>query len=181
MPNWVENEIKITGPTKDLWEFLDSVDKEEGIIRTFLPCPKELMALTSPVSVVDTEEEARELNLKNLGFENKIRYISKRKSDELISKYEVNEWYEWQHQNWGIKWGDCETCLEMIDGKIIGSFNTPWGPPVLALTKISKFFPLLTFEINYFEGGMGFQGIFIVSNGIVKKDISCDYSGHRGG
>lgn len=115
---------------------------------------------------------------------------------EAISKanaYERNlretghkTWYDWCVANWGVKWdlsdvgewarhergGECEAEIQ---------FQTPWGPPSEGMASISKMFPDLSFRLEYFECGMGFQGMQTFVGGEVEEFSSSDYDGDRGG
>jgi hypothetical protein len=149
--------------------------------------------------------------MKEAGFENPdketiITWYAKRslsainaveKVKAIAAKYKHNKetyghlsWYGWCVSNWGTKWGarDSELlCSEQI--KLKGKecwevgyrFNTAWSPPKEAMLHISKMFPTLHFILKYWEGSSGFKGIYKLENGEVFKDVTKEYTGHRGG
>ena len=80
-------------------------------------------------------------------------------------------WYGWRIANWGCKWdvSDPEQ-LEDRAEHLEYRFDTPWGPPCAAFICISRQFPKLTFEMEYSEPGMNFEGTFIVKNGNILKN-----------
>jgi len=103
--------------------------------------------------------------------------------------------YKWCIKNWGngnslqshrsvlalAKWNADEP--ELIERKrsLLYTFDTAWSPPLPVIIKMSKTFPQLLFTLKYWEGGMGFQGIFKAKNGKVLKDIHKPYKGHKRG
>jgi hypothetical protein len=60
--------------------------------------------------------------------------------------------YNWERENWGVKWGASEENL-ITDkpNQLLYTFNTPWGPPELFLIKLSKQYPLLQFINAWIE------------------------------
>jgi hypothetical protein len=149
--------------------------------------------------------------MKEAGFENPdketiITWYAKRslsasdaveKVKAIANKYKQNKetyghlsWYGWCISNWGTKWGACDSellCSEEIKLKgkesweVEYRFNTAWSPPKEALLHISEMFPNLSFVLKYWEGGCCFKGVFKFENGEVFKDITKEYTGHRGG
>ena len=55
------------------------------------------------------------------------------------------------------------------------------GPPIELITAMAKTFPLLRFDLHYFESGMGFQGTFEIQGMDILKDDHQEYFGNRGG
>jgi hypothetical protein len=60
-------------------------------------------------------------------------------------------------------------------------FDTAWSPPIPVIEKLASMFPDHTFELKYFEGGMGFSGHVRWSEGIEEFHHQYDYDGPRGG
>ncbi len=94
--------------------------------------------------------------------------------------------YSWCCRNWGTKWGICNAQLIAKSYKsswnyIKYAFDTAWSPPIPLIKKMSDLFPELHFELRYFEGGMGFNGILICVGGTIKEDEQGKYYGYRGG
>ena len=174
MPNWCEVDMVVSGDPAAVLEFRAKVEKVEAaedsnlpakrvyeIFQSCLPTPAKLADTVSPVpDSVSPEERA-----------------------DLVAKYGADNWYDWQHQNWGVKWGDCRTqLLATIDDQALGfTFDTPWGPPIAGLLTISTQWPTLVFEIKYFESGMQYQGEWRAQNGQVLHNAQAFYDGDRGG
>lgn len=60
-------------------------------------------------------------------------------------------------------------------------FDTAWSPPIPVIEKLASMFPDHTFELKYYEGGMGFSGHSLWSEGIEEFHHQHEYSGPRGG
>ena len=65
----------------------------------------------------------------------------------------------WQYDNWGTKWGACDTCyLDYKEGHVVIAFDTAWGPADRWIHTMSGMFPDLEFHCRYAEPGMMFAG-----------------------
>jgi len=65
----------------------------------------------------------------------------------------------WQYNNWGTKWGACDTGYLQFDaGHVTIGFDTAWGPPEVWIHTMSDMFPDLEFQCRYAEPGMMFAG-----------------------
>ena len=168
MPNWCEMDLTVTGPKAEL----DRLVKE--------------------CFVVDTDQENKN---PRLDFDRIIPYPKKFKDiDALVRDMSWEErnkkglkdgfnsgGYEWCCENWGTKWGACRpTKLVVTTKSLKQTFSTAWSPPLPIMAQLGKMFPLLTFKLKYFEGGMGFQGVITVQGDIIEE-VSASYSGRRGG
>jgi hypothetical protein len=96
--------------------------------------------------------------------------------------------YDWCIENWGTKWtasyvsrGEPEPGLTHGTVMVFYNLNTAWSPPLPVIQKASELFPLLSFELRYFESGCCFNGMFCCSGGAVTLDDSGPYFGDRGG
>lgn len=91
--------------------------------------------------------------------------------------------YDWCRKNWGTKWGICDPeVIEEASEGVVYKFACAWSPCIPVIEAMGKKFPSLQFALNYYEGGMGFQGEFIVAEGKVVQNTSDDnYHGPRGG
>ena len=80
-------------------------------------------------------------------------------------KSEEKNWYDWNCDNWGTKWDVDASLLNSSDNELNYSFDSAWSPPVEAFEKISKYFPSLTFFLEFEELGMGFAGNASITDG----------------
>jgi len=170
MPNWCNNNLRITGDEKLIAEFAKIVivqdeDARESLkIVNHYPCPKELQETISGWAG-DNEAQAKreeqyELNRQKYGFK---------------------DWYDWSIANWGTKWSDCETQLvHHFPTELLYVFDTAWGPPIELIEKLSAKYPTLTFRIVYEELGMGFMGMQKMLNSELLDEFSIDVDSSSG-
>tara|TARA_B100001996_G_scaffold378264_1_gene362171 strand:+ start:2258 stop:2905 length:648 start_codon:yes stop_codon:yes gene_type:complete len=152
MPNWCDNYLTIFSTPKNegkLWNFLEHITVEYDdctayeIFKSLLPSPER----ASKDIVIDGEvvgsaftEDAED------GFDG----------------------YQWCLDNWGSKWGDCDT-ISRGEGEYMGvpnhyyTYQTAWSPS--DFKKISLDYPELWFCNVYYESGMMFAGVDIFHNG----------------
>lgn len=156
MANYCFNRLTIRGDSHEVNRFRSKVWKNEEQPLDFnrtVPQPKELEGTESP---------------------NRAKPIIK---SILKAKYGADNWYDWQQDNWGCKWGPYdgidipeETVYKNGKGKLVYEYNTPWSPPNQWLINTSKQFPSLKFENYCNEPGNCFKGTVVIINGQVTKD-----------
>ena len=85
-----------------------------------------------------------------------------------ISDFSGDGWYQWRLDNWGCKWDIASPFFNLDDEDLIisMSFDTPWAPPVDAITAISQMYPSADFRLMYYEMGMGFAGALKARDGL---------------
>ena len=83
---------------------------------------------------------------------------------------------EWCDNNWGTKWGDCDTMLwEDGDTRIYGHYLTAWGPLSVGFWEtVSAEFKSLRIAIGYREEGMQFEGAYSFYGGECYYEKSQD-------
>jgi len=142
MPNWCNNNIELAHDDPAMIERAAAAFRDGKFLNEFIPLPKELEDTTAP---------ARETN------------------EALMEKYGASDWYSWCVNNWGTKWDISPYACDIENGQLVGSFDSPWGPPTVAYEKLEE----LGFSVRayYSEPGMGFAGVY---DGF---DECYDYSG----
>jgi len=170
MPNWCWNKLNVSGPSKDIQRFKVTA---EGPVQSYhnyhatgggwpihddvrlkalsesLPEPGEV-SVFSFHALYPVPDEVR-----------KLPYDGSQaaKVAEMLGRTCAYGGYTWENDNWGCKWGASEAQLDDAEDSFLGySFETPWAPPLNFLTKVSKDWPTLCFELHYEEAGMGFAG-----------------------
>ena len=146
MPNWCNNDLKITGKNAELKKLLKYIkgkdETGEELVFDFekvSPTPKELMKHSAPLR-------------------------DRKLVEKFIKKYGAEDWWYWRINNWGTKWNlGADQTIEVEDGCISMSFDTAWSPPVGIIEKLGEKFPKLSFELIYCEVGMCFAGKYIVA------------------
>ena len=80
-----------------------------------------------------------------------------------VYKYGHGDWYSWSIDKWGTKWNASSTYINDIqDNYFDFSFNTAWSPPIPLLKALSEKYPLLRFDTEFEEEGVGFAGRIIL-------------------
>lgn len=166
MPNHVDSQLKVIGPEEDIARFKEAAERGDTplSLSNLYPMPAELVGTKSPAVIVSEEEYAaykqREADGKlEPGESMGGRPITQKESDELIKKYEFNNWYDWAHVNWGTKWGVYHTEFKedsSSETELMYSFQTAWSPATPAWIKISADWPTLVFQTICEDEGGGF-------------------------
>ena len=163
MPNYCDNNVHIVGPDEDIIDFFTDLQnnavyrKDEhcfSFTDTFMPMPKIFKDTSSPI-----EDEA--------------------KAKQAVFEIGHSDWYSWANDddNWGTKWGDCETDLWITEEKIAGYYQTAWGPLSIPFwEEVSKRYPTLQIAIGYREEGMAFEGAYSFYNGECVYEHSAETS-----
>ena len=156
MANYCANTLTVKGSPKELNIFRTAVWKSEVEPLDFsstVPMPIELEKTESP---------------------NQSKPIIK---SILRAKYGYDNWYDWQLNNWGCKWGPYNGIRDPKEKEykngnesLVYDFDTPWSPPTEWIVNTSKLFPTLTFKNYCNEPGCNFKGTQIIINGIITKD-----------
>jgi hypothetical protein len=74
-----------------------------------------------------------------------------------------DNWYNWNNRNWGCKWDARTHFAEMMDGKLVYEFDTPWAPPIQVISTLAEQYPELEINLRFVEeqgwgGETYFQG-----------------------
>ncbi len=107
MANYCQNSLKVQGDAKELKKFMGLLVNKEGDLNfnAVVPMPKELEGTDAP---------------------------SKKENKALIKKYGVDNWYDWNVQNWGTKWspysGSGSVNYDEGDEYAYLDFDTAWSP-----------------------------------------------------
>jgi len=157
MPNWCNNSISIKTNSKLLYRKIKThleteAEKDDKGSYT----SKGLFGLLYP------EPDYQTIDVMNW-------------KDKVASKGEA--WWYWRIENWGTKWdvwsddilGDltCTADDKNREYEIEFDFDTAWSPPIEWLRYCEEKYKRqeLTFHMSYFEGGMGFGGVYDTFDG----------------
>ena len=150
MPNWCSNTLTISHKDKTMMKRVVRGYNRNGLLREFIPIPKEL---TDTVSGTVGSKESYEQRLLE----------EKQKLNREFFGY--TDWYSFCVAEWGTKWdighGDGYGKLTLKDIKnntVKIGFDSAWSPPTEAYQKLCE----MGFEIRalYYEGGCCFCGIW---------------------
>lgn len=170
MPNWCDNDLYITGPSKERNKFLAAcmIDNQ--------------LDFNTAIPYLDKYKQMD------------IDYHRARKGKD--PKYTIKQYekqyhtdrdgynkggYDWCCKHWGTKWNVHDAQIDHSDRRIVMNFDTAWGPPAPAILLWSGQFPKLTFMLKFYEAGVGFKGVVKVHAGETIEDITSSYRGNRGG
>ncbi|CAB4128985.1 hypothetical protein UFOVP223_39 [uncultured Caudovirales phage] len=145
MPNWVYNTLSITGDEQEVARFKEQASKpyKTGWIDSHKPLgDQEMQVHEEPLSfwnfITPPAEHFLEYFEAN-GFSNG------RKTGDTPWN-----WYNWNIENWGVKWDAGEVSLNTDTPKALGySFETPWGIPQPVFIAMCEQFP--TLEFNFYS------------------------------
>lgn len=172
MPNWCECDLLVEGKPEELERFRQFArgrDFEVLSADRFLPYPEEFRVLDAQHQALEKKASAGEIPW------------------DLVRRFKDgfnSGGYEWCLKHWGTKWGICHSRLvedNTGSGSLFYQFETAWTPPLPVIRRMGELFPRLRFKLEYYEGGMGFRGTFVVEGGEVVFDEVEDYHGLRGG
>ena len=152
MPNWCTNLMTVTGQKEDVQAFANAVvDVEE----------RENEVHNIPASIFNKLLPMPENGGKDIVINGEI--VGSAFADPKTDGEEYINGWEWVVQNWGTKWGDCDTTFSNMGDSLEFFYQTAWSPA--NYTQISKMFPNLTFIVRYEESGMCFVGCEVYQNG----------------
>ena len=154
MPNWCNNNIKITGPNKIIDKIEKIVKDESGksgqLLNHFYPMP-----LVLDDTVAGPEPKTK-----------KEKLASQKRKDETG----FDNWYDWRVANWSTKWDVNEfysvdrNNINNKESQITLGFDSAWAPPIGAYEHFIDENSNVSIRATYFEGGCDFMGIW--DNGI---------------
>ena len=150
MPNWVTNDLIITGNNADLQKFKKLAKEGKDVLSAnkFIPYPKEYLAMD-----IIAEEKNKLSDKKGNDYSNHIK-----------DGYNSGG-YDWCIQHWGTKWGFVDPQLKkQKNDELYYYFETAWSPPDPLIEKMSKMFPKLVFELKY-GGEIDEEGGYKLKNG----------------
>jgi len=181
MPNWCSNQLNISGPAKDIHLFKTKANGPEQTYHDYhakggdwpvhddirlkalfesLPEQGE-PSVFSFHALYPVPDEVRRLPYDNT--------MARKVADNVGLTGPIYSGYNWEADNWGCKWGASHPELHCEEDTFLAySLETPWGPPMGLMEKISKDWPTLSFEVEYAEPGMGFAGKTVFDNGEVS-------------
>ena len=130
MPNWCKNRVTVSGPPEAIHEFKDAVRGRE--LNT--PATEQQFCLQAiipmPVGLVGTRSPGDSPN-----------------------------WFDWQIENWGCKWGASDPkLLEDSDTLLLYTFDIPGGPPYQLYRQLWLRFLNLSLSWFYYEPNMEIEG-----------------------
>lgn len=193
MPNWISNELTVTGSKDDMAAFYKAA---AGRSHKYVS-----MQDTDWGSFTDISLEATIASMEDLKNQEKSDFSfhalipvpdavlimpydpsqfanlvnSNKIYADFCKKHDVScSGYDWERQNWGVIWGDCHPDIHTREDEIfVVLFHTPWSIPDVFTEKVSAMFPNLVFYLSYTDSTGGTCGTITFLNGVVT------YSNHE--
>jgi hypothetical protein len=163
MPNWVYNNLSITGHAPDVQRLKEHVARPYMRSHTDYKTGESEMQESQDVfsfwNCVSPPEEKRDL----------YWAVSDGSADKTWG------WYEWNIANWGTKW-DVTGRVELEEhdkDHLQYRMETAWSPPIEAILALSKLFPTLYLELS-FEEEQGWGGTWLFHEGVGSEEDSYD-------
>ena len=127
----------------------------------FVVTPEELQAFKEQnADRVNTEFESEGLlYIEDDNGDIEESHCTQECSEKLLEQYGANTWYDWQTENWGVKW-DATTVNEYDADEGSIDFDTPWDVPYVFLSKIADACPEGQW-ILFVEADGGYEGMHI--------------------
>lgn len=157
MPNYCDNDLKITGKLEDVEKFME-----------------DCISVT-----LGYKQNNGHFNYNCfLDFE-KILPTPTQENGEVI-----DEWYRWRINNWGTKWNVCDTYdFEVYQEhssspvELTIGFTTAWGPADQLYEHLAHKYKdtSLEFTIQYYEGGCAFAGELSYHKGEETNNFFVEY------
>lgn len=154
MPNWVVNNLNVTGKIGELKQF--KKEHPRFLFTDVIPYPK---VECKDGRIVDLEYSTSATN-KNDGYHWCI--------DNWGTKWEIGD-------------NGLGEDVQVFPRKLCIDFDTAWSPPEPIIHKLSELYSGLTFSLRYWEGGGCFKGHLKIKGGIELVNKQEDYHGHKGG
>lgn len=152
MPNHITNRVEIKGtPTliKQIKDFLG----EEMDFEKILPTPEEI---NSEHTISPTPDPDSPKNV------------------ALRKKYGADNWFDWQINHWGVKWGAYDHLPTITENnRLEYEFHTAWNMPEGIARYLAKKFPKAQIVWHYADEDLGNNcGIAIFENGELAEFIN---------
>lgn len=156
MPNWVSNSMTVIGERV----LIDKITERTFDSDDYRPMPEELANIHRGFTKIGDKEVRTWREVEGEDGKTITVEVSAEEQLELLSKYGVLDWYEWNVQYLGCKWtpkepGEWER-VSSTKARVV--FDTPWSPPMELMRYMSAQLDI-NIELRYCEGGMDFMGM----------------------
>ena len=136
MPNWVDNALNFEGSKEDISKIKEQLSRPR---KTYWAGVEEEVS-GEPISywnMISPPEEKFDL------------YFG---GGNLASEDKTWGWYNWNVSNWGCKWDASEAMITAeSENQIVYHFQSPWSPPIEAISKLSEQYPETKMSLYWIE------------------------------
>lgn len=148
MPNWTYNNTQIKGNKVDVANFLNIITNKDDKGETYYDFTE---CNPMPVELTNLHQGSRNIDgvTVDAWYEDgdDVRPMMDMVKDRLLKEYKTYKPIDWQYNNWGTKWGDCQT--ELLSDETVDDirtlefyFESAWGEPFRLLNDIAIKFNL---------------------------------------
>jgi hypothetical protein len=178
MPNWVEIEVRVEGPSLELSKFLSQVQSDEQCFdfNKIIKMPKCLIDTTSGTAPNEGMYALMGVDLKRFGRGQQnlspkdrcknIEYLLENRPESLIEAVKsfkafketgYYNWYDWSVDEWGTKWNACDPEITRWNANCVSvNFTTAWSFPEPIFRRLADLFPRLVFKVTALEESFAF-------------------------
>jgi len=194
MPNWIPNELTVTGSKDDMAAFYKAA---AGHSHKYVSTKDTDWGSFTDImleAAVSNAEYFKSMEKSDFSFHALIPvpnavllmpYDPSRFRDlvsdnktyaEFCKKHNVTcSGYEWERENWGVGWGDCHTYIHTReDDSFVVSFDTAWTVPDIFLEKVSAIFPNLAFSMYSSDSSSRTYRTITFVNGVMIEHYEGD-------
>lgn len=144
MPNWCNNNIRISHSDRSKIEALAEAVREGNFCKSVIPVPKDLTDTVAGFPGED-QREAHEAQMKR-----------------NVELYGAKDWYDFCVSHWGTKWDvdpyEPEDVVVDQYNTISFGFDSAWSPPLGVYEALVE--DGFEVEAQYYESGMAFCGVW---------------------
>ena len=169
MPNWVYNNLTVTGTRSELDAVAEQMnasytraynatvfDEREGklvlrheVVTEHDPVFSFWNIISPDPSIMDEYSAVHRAEGTRTGWLPDLLTIAGSPLAEVPDGPISNHWYDWNVRNWGTKWDAGDVSSERhADDHLTYNFSTAWSPPVEAITTLSKQHPTVSFTLE---------------------------------
>ena len=179
MPNWVFNNLSVTGKTEDLIKFKEEIGQpyqtyhrdlvsengewaknEDGSFKRVVQEQTHDSAFSFWNAIAPTDIDTY-FGGKDPKPANPDATVAEVMSEIKREFEEENDWYSWNIRNWGTKWDACNAAVWEEPNELRYDFDTAWSIPEAGMIAMSKKYPNLVFDLHCEEEtGWGADIIF---------------------
>ena len=184
MPNWVYNNITVTGKSEEVKKFVEKANQPYSTFHRGDFVVSEDGSKNYDQTIIKENEHKSPLSFWNFKKpENEQAYfgasdykpegydeLSIEEKMAISMQFKSDGWYDWNVREWGTKWDACDTEIlnetynEDGTASVQYSFSTAWSPAEEAYRAMVEQHPELEFEF-YCEEEQGWGVEFVGING----------------
>ncbi len=178
-PNYVHNLLTVTGSAGEIDRLIAAVKGPNGesfSCQSILPTPPELLGMDVPAWVV--EDKDYEAKVQQARLKQSPLPITRGMQLIFLSKYNADNWYEWQCDTWG---SERDVCFPHDWERTAESASlfwlSAWTPHSPIIAELARRFPKLKFTLNFVGvvscEHLGFK-VFEGGHLIAEEDLDWD-------